>query len=133
MEHKLKADSFSLLLKTNVYYSDVQYPNNTVLEVILDSSGFCACTTMDIDIKEFKVFVSEIRDLYETLHGSAAITEPYGDQIIQFSADKAGHILVSGMLHNNAKNGHYQSLRFENSFDQTYLYSFVSSLIEAVR
>lgn len=128
MEYKLKADSFSLLLKTKVYYSDIQYPENTILEIILDSSGFCACATMDIDIKGFRSFASEINHLYETLHGSVEITEPYGEQIIQFSADKSGHIFVSGMLHNNGKNGHNQILKFENSFDQTFLKSFVDSL-----
>lgn len=133
MECKLEADSFSLLLKAKVFNSDIQYPNNTILEIALDSSGFCACTTMDIDIKEFRSFVSEINDLYETLHGSAAITEPYGEQIIQFSADKKGHILVSGMLHNYGHNGHNQSLKFENSFEQTFLKSFVSSLKEVIQ
>lgn len=130
MEYKLIADSFSLVLKTNVFYSDIQYPIDTILEVILESDGFCACTTMDINIKEFREFVSDINNLYETLQGSTAIKEPYGEQNIQFSVDKTGHVFVSGLLHNNYRNGHNQLLEFENSFDQSFLKSFVSSLNE---
>ena len=133
MEFKLEAISFSLLLKIETCYSDMQYLNNTILETTLNSDGFCACTTMEIDIKEFKDFASKINDIYATLRGSAAITEPYGEQIIQFSADKTGHIHVSGMLHNNWRDGHEQSLKFENSFDQTFLKSFANSLQEVCK
>lgn len=130
MEYNLIADSFSLVLKTNVFYSDIQYPANTILEVILESDGFSACTTMDINIKEFREFVSDINSLYETLNGCTTIKEPYGEQNIQFSVDKTGHIFVSGLLHNNYRNGHNQLLEFKNSFDQSFLKSFVSSLNE---
>ena len=130
MEYKLEADSFFLLLRPEVYDSDIQYPNNTIMKVNLNSRGFSACTTMDIDIKEFKRFASALNDVYEALHGSAAITEPYGKQIIQFSADKTGHIMISGMLHNYGNDGGYQSLRFETSVDQTFLASFVKALKE---
>ena len=133
MEFKLEANSFSLFLKAKVYYSDVQYPNNTILQITLNSSGFGACTVMDIDIKEFKSFASKINDLYETLHGSVAITEPYGEQKILFSAERTGYINVSGILHSNGENGHYQSLKFENSFDQTFLKPFAASLKEAFK
>ena len=85
---------------------------------------------MDIDIKQFKVFVSEIEKLYNTLKGSAEITEPYGKQHIKFSAGRTGHIYVAGILSSNGADEHFQSLEFENSFDQTYLKSFVFSLKE---
>ncbi|MBR1530306.1 MAG: hypothetical protein IJ642_13560 [Oscillospiraceae bacterium] len=128
MKYELTADSFSLALNTIVFESDIEYPNNTILEVTVESGGFRACTTMDIDIKEFRVFISEINRLYETLQGDTMIKEPYGSQKIQFSADKKGHILVSGFLHNNFRNGNHQSLEFENSFDQTFLKAFVMAL-----
>ena len=128
MVYKLETSSFSLLLKLKVFYSDIQYPTNTVLEIALHSGGFNGSTSMDIDIKEFKSFVCSLSDLYETLRGSAAITEPYGKQTIRFSSDHAGHIHVSGMICNNG-----QSLQFENHFDQTFLKTFVSSLKEMLR
>lgn len=128
MEYKLQSDSFLLVLKTIIFETDIEYPNNTILEVCLESDGFSAKTTMDIDIKEFRLFVSQINDLYETLKSKTEIKEPYGKQFIAFSADKKGHILVSGLLHNNYKNENYQSLQFENTFDQTYLKAFISSL-----
>lgn len=128
MDYKLHTDSFSIILKTTVFETDIEYPENTILEVCLKSDDFSACTTMDIDIKEFNIFISQINNLYETLEGSTQIKESYGNQFIEFSVDKKGTILVSGFLHNNYKNGNYQSLQFENSFDQTYLMKFVNSL-----
>lgn len=131
MEFKLESHSFSLLLKAKVFCSDMY--NNTLLEITLNSDGFSACTTMDIDFNEFKNFAVKINDLYETLRGNAAITEPYGEQIIHFSADEKGCINVSGILHSCGKNGHYQSLKFENSFDQTFLRPFAVSLKETFK
>lgn len=130
MEYKLESNTFSLVLNPNIYYSDIQIPANTSLKITLKSSGFCAQTSMDIDIKEFKVFISEIEKLYNTLKGNAEMTEPYGKQHIKFSADRTGHIYVTGMLSSNGSDGYFQSLEFENSFDQTYLKSFVYSLKE---
>ena len=128
MEYKLTAEAFSLVLNMVVFESDMQYPANTILKVTVESDGFRACSTMDIDIREFKIFVSEINHLYETLQGSTAIKEPYGNQNIQFSVGKTGRIFVSGFLHNYCRNGDSQSLEFENSFDQTFLKPFLSSL-----
>lgn len=130
MIYKLRANSFSLVWEAKTFYSDMQYPNSTILEVILESDGFRANTTMDIDIKEFRVFASEINNLYETLQGSATIKETYGKQKIRFSVDKTGHVFVAGLLHNNCRNGHYQLLEFENSFEPSFLKSFVRSLTE---
>lgn len=125
---RLEAGSFSLLLTLKVFSSDIQYPNNTILEIALNSGDFSGSTSMDIDIKEFKSFVCNLSDLYETFRGSAAITEPYSKQMIQFSSDRTGHIHVSGMIRNDG-----QSLQFENCFDQTFLKAFVSSLKEILR
>ena len=130
MEYKLESNTFSLVLNPNIYYSDIQFPENTILKITLKSSGFCAQTSMAIDIKEFKIFISEIENLYNTLKGSAEITEPYDKQYIKFSTDRTGHIYVAGMLSSNGSDGYFQTLEFENSFDQTYLKSFVYSLKE---
>ena len=131
MEYTLDAEKFSLTLSPKIYYSDIEYPENTILHIQLYSNGFSAKTTMDIDIKEFKIFVSEINDIYNTLKGSTAITEPYGSQTISFSADRTGHINVSGNL-TSMTDGNCHSLEFENSFDQTYLRDFVQSLNQLI-
>lgn len=127
MGYELKTADFSLVLDLDIFFNDIQYPENTILKISLDSRGFSAHTTMDIDIKEFSVFVSDIEKLYDTLSGAAEIKEPYGSQSIKFSAGKAGHIYVLGTL-SGSDGGYCQSLEFENSFDQTYLKNFVHSL-----
>lgn len=132
MKYTLDTGEFSLILIPEIYYSDIKYPENTILHIELYSSGFSAKTTMDIDIKEFKVFISEINDMYNTLKGNTSITEPYGSQVINFSADRTGHINVSGNL-SAIFDGNCQSLEFENCFDQTYLRDFVQSLNESMK
>lgn len=127
MDITLDAGHFSLTLNPEIYFSDIEYPENTILHIHLYSNGFSAITTMDIDFKECKVFISEINNLYNTLKGSTSITEPYGSQKITFSADKTGHIDVFGNL-TSMTNGYSHSLEFENSFDQTYLKDFVYEL-----
>lgn len=115
MEYKLESNTFFLTLNPDIYYSDIQFPENTSLKITLKSSGFCAQTSMDIDIKEFKIFISDIEKLYDTLKGNAEITEPYGKQHIKFSADRTGHIYVTGMLSSNGSDGYFQSLEFERN------------------
>ena len=60
MEYKLTAEAFSLVLNMVVFESDMQYPANTILKVTVESDGFRACSTMDIDIREFKIFDKSI-------------------------------------------------------------------------
>lgn len=127
MDITLDAGKFSLTLNPEIYFSDIEYPENTLLHIQLYSNGFSAITTMNVDFKKFKIFISEINNLYNTLKGSTEITEPYGSQKITFSADKTGHINVSGNLY-AIFDGNSHSLDFENSFDQTYLKDFVSEL-----
>ncbi|MBQ3161774.1 MAG: hypothetical protein IJC04_06570 [Oscillospiraceae bacterium] len=127
MDITLDTGKFSLTLNPEIYFSDIEYPENTILHIQLYSNGFSAKTTMDIDFKEFKIFISEINNLYNTLKGSTTITEPYGSQKITFSANKTGHIDVSGSL-SSITDGYSHSLEFENSFDQTYLKDFIAEL-----
>ncbi len=86
---------------------------------------------MDIDIKEVSVFCEKLQGIYDSLAGEAKLQEPFGNkQYISFSANKTGHIFVSGVLNSNGANGLFQELKFENSLDQTFLKTFIFSLKE---
>ena len=59
MEYPLHTENFLLTIKPKVFEADIDLPSNTVLEVAIQSDGFSAHTTMDIDIKEFAKFIKQ--------------------------------------------------------------------------
>ena len=128
-EHILNTENFRLSISLNIFESDIEYSSNTIMTVTVTSGGFSAKADMDIDIKEFTAFASELSAVYDSLSGTATIKEPYGHQkFISFTADKTGYITVKGFLCDDLKNN---ELRFENSFDQTYLKPFSGQLCSA--
>lgn len=124
----LESENFRLSLHFRVFESDISYPNNTTLSVSVSSAGFAALSSMDIDVKEIKIFCVDLKKIYDTFKGEAKIGEPYGKQYIMFSCDKLGHIFISGLLHSGGANGFWQELKFENAVDQTFLLHFLKDL-----
>ena len=128
MKHILKTDNFEISMDLKIFESDISYPTNTIMKVVVQSDDFSAGTSMDIDIKEFAQFVSNLVNIYETLSGEAIIEEPYGVKMyISFSGNGRGHISVKGYLH-SSNNGYEQQMEFENDIDQTYLRNFCYEL-----
>ena len=125
----IESPLFNICLQFNIFESDIKLSSNTLLTVSIKSDGFCANTDMDIDIKQFIIFIDNLEKLYSTLKGRAVIEEPYGEkQFIEFNVDQTGHIRVRGKLSSNGRNGFSQELVFENCIDQTYLSEFVREL-----
>ena len=128
-EHILESDNFNLRLSLNVFESDIEYPINTNMTVLVTCNEFSAKTDMDINIKDFANFSMELMAIYNSLKGEATIKEPYGyEKFISFIADRTGHIVVKGYLCDDARSN---ELRFETVFDQTYLRGFVGELASA--
>ena len=122
--HILQTDNFKLSIQPDIYEDCINTPENTILHVCVENSGFSATTNLDIDIKEFAKFSQDLKSLYDKLSGEAIIKESYNMvQYIKFSADKTGHILVDGYLKNMDN-----ELTFTSSFEQTYLQSFTNEL-----
>ncbi len=122
MEHLICTETFILRFKLRIFEEDIHLPSNTMLEVFVKSNGFSGCSTMDIDIKEFAEFSSDLNRIYETLSGEARVEEPYGVHMyISFQGDGRGHIAVKGYLHSGDGIGNEHSLEFENCIDQTCL------------
>lgn len=130
MEYQLNAENFLLAINPKVFEEDIQLSSNTILEVTIQSDGFSANTTMDIDIKEFAKFALNLTHIYETLSGEARIEEPYGlHMYMSFIGNGRGHIAIKGYLHKGNGTGNEQSLEFENDIDQTYLKNFCYALL----
>ena len=118
--------------ETDFYIEDITYPTNTIMGVNVYSDGFCASTSMDIDIRELAVFSEKLCQVYDTLSGEARIEEPYGlHMYLQFIGDGKGHISVKGLLHGGNRVGNEHTLEFENSIDQTELRAFCFALRDA--
>ena len=60
MKHILESDKLYMELNVNVFESDINYSSNTILDIFIKCNEFSAQTSMDIDIKEFAVFVEKI-------------------------------------------------------------------------
>ena len=57
MEFELLTENLELKLSPDFYIEDITYPTNTIMGVNVYSDGFCASTSMDIDIRELAVFL----------------------------------------------------------------------------
>lgn len=128
MKHILKSEKFVLNIVPEIFEGDIKYSSNTIMEIKVQSDGFSANTTMDIDIKQFAKFSADLCGIYETLSGEARIEEPYGMHMyLCFAGNGRGHITIKGYLHKGDGTGN-QSLEFENDIDQTYLKEFCYDL-----
>lgn len=126
--YKLIAENFMLEIELEVFEEDINLPINSTLNVKIDSDGFAALTSMDIDIKSFQKFAGELLNVYHSLNGYAVLKETYGSNFIMFKAISNGHICVNGVVKNLCRTGYEQELKFENEFDQTYLKDFVREI-----
>ena len=133
MEHTLKSEDFILKILPKIFESDITYSSNTIMEVTVQSKGFLANTSMDIDIKQFAKFSVDLCKIYETLSGEAKIEEPYGMHMyLSFVGNGRGHIAIKGCLYKGDSAGS-QSLEFDNDIEQTYLKEFCYNLKNSYR
>ena len=127
--YKIEADEFMLRLTPIVHKEDLREIVNTSLMIDVSSYDFSAKTMLDIDVRDLAEFAMQLSGLYERLSGSVRLTVPYVDECyIEFSADKVGHIRVSGFLDNGNRFGFTQRLQFQNEIDQTILKKFANDL-----
>ncbi|MBQ9807099.1 MAG: hypothetical protein IJW49_11430 [Clostridia bacterium] len=100
-------------------------PYNTVFSVRVVSGAFCGYASCEYDIKEFIKFANEIEELFLFKRNSAMLNDMcYGGKV-NFSADKTGHLEISGEIFGNAAE---QRLVFCFSADQTCLGAFVKTV-----
>lgn len=130
MIHVLETENFKLSIEPKIFQEDIEFPANTILNIVVESDGFYANTTMDINIKYLAKFGYDLCRIYETLHGEARLEEPYGHHMwFSFVGNGIGHIAIKGYLSKGNIIGMEQVLEFENEIDQTYLKQFCNELI----
>ncbi len=121
----LQSADFSLHFSMQVFENNPM--PDTLLTVHVTSGNFSGQSVMDIAFDQFCTFVHALSALYQLLSGTAEIREPYSpNQHITFTGDGRGHIRVQGCLQYAN-----QSLRFDNTLDQTAFPPFIKSLKES--
>lgn len=100
---------------------------NTALHIRVKSGEFCGIGFCECDIARFRRFVDELGEMYGFRRDSVVFDDIcYGSKII-FTADRAGHLTVSGTVYGRAM---IHSLKFEFDADQTVLPGFIKSVNE---
>lgn len=136
MKHVLKAANFRLELEAELLDAGLALtvPVNMLLYVRVESDSFSATTYMDVEASAFAAFCCDLYQLYSELKGEANIHEVFVEENhIEFSGDGDGNIFASGRLNNHWRDGMEQEIKFENTFDQTYLRDFATELYRAYR
>ena len=99
----------------------------TNVRVKVFSDGFYGKGDMDVPVKKLANFAVNLKNLYETLKGSARLEEPYfPNNFIEFVVKKTGRVVVSGRIHDCYPRP--RTLTFEDEIDQTYLRGFATAL-----
>jgi hypothetical protein len=102
----LTGDSSKQLSITNIKTSYEDYsignPYNTSFTVRVTSGDFSGISEFEYNIKDFRIFVSEIKELYEFKRKVVELNDiGYGSYII-FKLDKTGHIEITGTIYGTA-------------------------------
>lgn len=118
------SESFKLNIKILLYdIAEIQRgnPYNTTFSIEVFSDGFYGITTFLVNYKELLLFSIKLKDMYESLHGSASIKDLDFGSSLNIECDNFGKFVFSGVIINET----FQELKFKNMVDQTYLKEFV--------
>ena len=108
------------------YY--VGSPDNTALDIKIQSGEFSGRGSFEVDVADFRVFANELFRLYSDLNGKAILQDTgYGSSLAFRAVDRTGHIQISGDVYGDAT---LHSVKFEFVIDQTELRSFCKNLYE---
>ena len=100
-------------------------PYNTTFVIRVCSGVFSGYAGCEYDIKQFRVFVAELHEMYRFKRSSVELSEICYGSTVHFSMNKTGKIEVSGEIYGEAKE---HSLTFVFVADQTSLLPFVEAL-----
>lgn len=65
MKHIIETENFFVCIEPEIFEADINLSTNTILKIDVNSDGFTASTTMDIDIKDLAKLG---KDLCQTLY-----------------------------------------------------------------
>lgn len=104
---------------------------NTLFDLNVQSMGgkFMGVGDFEVDIKQFKQFVSELEEMHALKRGSVKLESfTPGEEQIEFIMEKTGQITVYGTITNFT-----HTMEFEFEADQTALPTFIKDIKEILR
>lgn len=105
-------------------------PYNTTFDIRVRSGAFCGYAGCEYDIKQFRILVGELREMYDFKRSSVELSEICYGSRVTFTMSKTGQIEVSGEIYGEAKE---HSLTFVFSADQSSLLPFIEALEEMIQ
>lgn len=105
-------------------------PYNTAFDIRICSGAFSGYAGCEYDIKQFRVFVEELREMYDFKRSIVELSEICYGSRVTFTMSKTGQIEVSGELYGEAKE---HSLTFVFSADQSSLLPFIEALEKMIK
>lgn len=104
-------------------------PYNTTFGIRVVSGAFQGYASCEYDIKDFRIFVDQLCELYAFQRDRVVLSEICYGSNITLSMDKVGHVKVAGLIFDNAME---QSLTFAFEADQSTLPPFISGLKQMI-
>lgn len=105
--------------------ADAGTPYNTTFGIRVVSGAFQGYASCEYDIKDFRIFVDQLCELYAFQRDRVVLSEICYGSHVMLSMDKVGHVKVAGLIFDNAME---QSLTFAFEADQSTLPPFISGL-----
>ena len=118
-------NGFLLEISFTIYDTDEAYLFGTMIIHVV-SGDFSATTSMDVSANKVAEFARDLYHLYDHLSGTAILKEAFSEEShIEFCAKERGYIQMKGKLTEG-----FQTLIFNNEFNQTYLKGFATDLYQ---
>lgn len=128
MTAELKYLDSSLVIEGFRHYpheKEIDNPHNSIFRLHVASGGFTGIAPCEYDLDKFKLFVSELEELYRFERKTVVLAEiGYGSKVT-FYMDRRGILEVSGTIYGERAE---HSLTFSFTADQSVLLSFISEL-----
>lgn len=105
--------------------ADAGNPYNTTFGIRVVSGAFQGYASCEYDIKDFRIFVDQLCELYAFQRDRVVLSEICYGSNVTLSMDRTGHVKAKGVIFDNAME---QSLTFAFEADQSALPLFISGL-----
>ena len=105
-------------------------PHNTTFDIRVCSGAFGGYAGCEYDIKQFRIFVGELREMYDFKRSSVELSEICYGSRVTITMSKTGQIEVLGEIYGEAKE---HSLTFVFSADQSSLLLFIEALEKTIK
>lgn len=100
-------------------------PYNTTFALYIRSGYFAGVSSCEYDIKEFRRFIAELKEMYNFSKTTVLFHEISYGSFAEFCMDRTGQLRITGEIYGDGKD---HMLTFSFCVDQTSLKPFITEL-----